>query len=135
MSKDYSATVDRAYEHQGNDAEILVQLDFGWKNFDIVFFEPGLSDAEYVNQALTVHRLESDPCDWNPDKNEPAWVGSEPHAFAEVMVGAKGKFRLCKSCAALQRFKKYRKREPIEYRCSDILAILADGKLRATAGP
>lgn len=123
MIRNYSATVDRSYENSEPDVEISVRLDFGFKTFSIVFFEPGLDDSEYIRRAETVERLESDPCDWNPSKERGLWIEEEPHFVAEVMVGAGGKFRLCQKCAALPRFKKYRKREPIEYKCETALIL------------
>jgi hypothetical protein len=51
-----------------------------------------------------------DDCEWDPATDRPAPVGIECHARAELIVGAKGEWRLCRSCADLPHFKKYRKR-------------------------
>ena len=59
-----------------------------------------------------------DPCEWDPVAGVPSSVlrgrlilgcGNR----AELIVGANGKWRLCASCAALPKFKRFRKRKPI----------------------
>jgi len=50
--------------------------------------------------------------EYNPEEKRAAY-SDEIHAPAEVIVGAGGKWRLCKKCAALPEFKKFRKRIPI----------------------
>ncbi len=53
-----------------------------------------------------------DGCEWNPRANRPSW--DDEHHYettpAEVIVGHKGDWRLCASCAALPRFNRYRVR-------------------------
>ena len=55
-------------------------------------------------------------CEWNPERNEPAQEyrrvdGSILHLGcnneAELSVGANGQWHLCRSCAALPRFKRF----------------------------
>lgn len=135
MSVQYTAKVDRNFENPGPDHEVSVQLEFTYDTFDITFFEPGLDSEEYVRRALEVHRLESDVCEWNPDKNELATDGDEPHGFAEFVVGAKGQFRLCASCAALKQFKKYRKRNPVKYDCIHLQVIGGSGTTKISPIP
>ena len=61
---------------------------------------------------------QADACEWDPVAKVPASVlrgrlilgcGNR----AEVIVGAKGKWRLCAECAELPEFKRYRKRKPV----------------------
>ncbi len=51
-------------------------------------------------QAERKRKIFPDPCEWNPDKQQSAFV-DEVHASAELIVGANGQWRLCKACAAL----------------------------------
>lgn len=63
---------------------------------------------------MTAHVGESGrPCEWNPDENRAAVTGDKCHGDAELSVGADGKWHLCRSCAALPRFKKFRRRVPL----------------------
>ena len=48
-----------------------------------------------------------DPCEWYPGANRPAY-DNEVHGTAEVIVGSRGQWRLCKACARLPSFKKYK---------------------------
>jgi hypothetical protein len=49
-------------------------------------------------------------CEWDPEENAPGYVGDAHNAPADVVVGSNGEWHLCSSCAALPRFKRYRKR-------------------------
>lgn len=54
-------------------------------------------------------------CEYNPDEHR-AVYGHEDHyheAPAVWIVGAKGQWRLCDSCAKLPEFRRYRKRQQI----------------------
>ncbi len=51
-----------------------------------------------------------DGCEWDPETNGPSKITVPSHAAAELIVGAKGEWRLCRSCAALPQFGKFRKR-------------------------
>ncbi len=55
---------------------------------------------------------ERDPCEWNPEAGRAVYC-SETHGPATTIVGAKGKWRLCDSCAALPHFKRFRSRRPV----------------------
>ena len=66
-----------------------------------------------------------DRCEWDPERNVPADyipVGAGMVDYlgcpndATLVVGADGKWRLCAECAALPRFKRFRKRVPIKER-------------------
>ncbi len=65
-----------------------------------------------IDRHLSLGVPRSDPCEWNPKTNAFAYE-DEVHARAELIVGANGQVRLCRSCAALPRFKRYRKRKEI----------------------
>lgn len=56
-----------------------------------------------------------DGCEWNPETFSPARVGDRHHASvrAELVVGAKGEWRLCAACAAEPPFTRFRKRRPV----------------------
>ena len=56
-----------------------------------------------------------DNCEWNPSENRAAYDIDDHYLNtpARVIVGADGQWRLCESCAALPRFKRFRKRVPI----------------------
>ena len=60
-----------------------------------------------------------DLCEWDPRRNAPAQGIPVPGGYegytgckarATMFVGANGAWRLCDGCAALPRFKRYRKR-------------------------
>lgn len=53
------------------------------------------------------------PCEYNPYEKRAAYY-SEVHAAAEWVVGYKGKWRLCDSCANLSEFKRFRVRTRIK---------------------
>lgn len=53
-----------------------------------------------------------DTCEWNPAKDLPAQDGDEMHAPAELILG-NGDWRLCRDCASLPRFRRYRRRKEI----------------------
>jgi len=66
----------------------------------------------------------SDFCEWNPKENCPSCYQKQNYGdlvtywgctnLADFVVGARGEWRLCKSCAALPQFKLYRKRTPVK---------------------
>ena len=69
-----------------------------------------LGEIEYLCPECNETTYKStDPCEWNPKTNTTAYE-DEWHAEAEYIVGAKGNFRLCSTCAALPKFKRYKKR-------------------------
>lgn len=72
-----------------------------------------MDDPKRIKKAiLNMDRFE-DPCFYVPEKKRAAYW-DEVHAKATWIVGFRGKWRLCDSCAALPEFKKYRKRKKIE---------------------
>lgn len=54
-------------------------------------------------------------CEWDPERNDLAFGTDHHHQTspATMIVGANGQFRLCDSCAALPRFKRFRVRKPV----------------------
>jgi len=80
-------------------------------------YTDGNNKLEALADALGIKLLkfQSDGCEWDPAANRWARAGDEHNATtaAQVMVGQQA-FRLCKSCAALPRFKRLRKRKPID---------------------
>jgi hypothetical protein len=56
-----------------------------------------------------------DGCEWTPGADRPAWSVDEHTRTvrAAVLLGANGEWRLCESCAALPRFKRFRVRRAI----------------------
>lgn len=56
-----------------------------------------------------------DGCEWDPEGDRPARYDDDHNRTtrADLIVGANGKWRLCSGCAALPRFRRYRKRKPI----------------------
>lgn len=52
--------------------------------------------------------LDRDPCEWHPAANRPAVCSDEWHADADVYLGQIDGWRLCRQCAELPRFKRYR---------------------------
>lgn len=73
-----------------------------------------IADA-FVMALNALTKIWSHPCEWNPDRNKPLYWDKhrQSHAEAEVVVGADGQWHLCASCAALPRFKRYRRRKDI----------------------
>ena len=59
----------------------------------------------------------SDPCEWDPEHDHPAFAHEHAHASAVFVLG-RGAWRLCASCAALPRFLRYKLRRPIERRAA-----------------
>lgn len=59
-----------------------------------------------------------DPCEWHPGAEGGRLSrGSDPfHSRAEVAVGAGRSYHLCRACAALPRFKRFRVRKDIKPR-------------------
>lgn len=57
-----------------------------------------------------------DGCEWNPGADRPARAGDAHNSTtpAALLVGADGNWRLCALCAALPRFRRFRRRKPIE---------------------
>ena len=69
----------------------------------------------------------TNPCEWDPANKRPAqghyddrtreWTNYEGcRNPAEILVGAKGQWRLCQHCAVLPEFRRFRKRRRIEQR-------------------
>lgn len=58
---------------------------------------------------------DSSACEWNPTEGREAYSG-ENHALATVLVGSNGNYRLCAECAALPRFRRFRKRLALKWR-------------------
>lgn len=60
----------------------------------------------------------SDGCEWNPAKGRAATSHCRHYldTRSEVIVGANGEWRLCRSCAESPAFKRYRVRRPILWR-------------------
>lgn len=59
----------------------------------------------------------SDGCEWNPVADELSY-DTDAHyrqAPAEVIVGANGQYRLCSACAALPRFRRFKKRPIVRH--------------------
>lgn len=55
-----------------------------------------------------------DPCEWAPSSNREAIGGDLAHGSAEVLLGSQQRqWRLCRSCAALARFNRYRSRREV----------------------
>ena len=54
-----------------------------------------------------------DPCEYNPETKEAAYE-NEVHAEAEVMIGKRVAWRLCKKCAELPEFKRFKVRRMIK---------------------
>lgn len=53
-----------------------------------------------------------DPCEYSPEHKRAAYT-TEVHARADVIVGHNGKWRLCRPCAALPEFSRFRVRHEI----------------------
>ena len=69
----------------------------------------GLTElSDILSVAIDHTRKFNDPCEWNPDKNRACYF-DEAHAEADFIVGANGQWRLCKKCAALPKFKRFKK--------------------------
>lgn len=58
------------------------------------------------------HFLQSS-CEWDPARDQPADADHGCPRDAELSVGVDGKWHLCKSCASLPRFNRFRKRIPL----------------------
>ena len=54
-----------------------------------------------------------DTCEWDPGREAPATHFGPCYNEAVWSVGANGEWHLCHSCAALPRFKRFRKRTGI----------------------
>lgn len=52
-------------------------------------------------------------CEWYPDEGRAATSHDPVHGKAEVVVGARGQWHLCRSCAALPEFRRFRVRKPV----------------------
>lgn len=61
---------------------------------------------------IATPRLEE--CEWDPTRGEPALAREPSHAWSEVSLGAKGEWHVCRSCAALPRFKRFRVRKDLK---------------------
>ena len=130
MTVNYTSFVDREFaKHDCPKYHVRTTIYIGLHSYRLDSYDTSLTDEQYVKKALEQYRLERDPCEWNPETNSLATDADEPHGYAEFVVGAKGQFRLCAKCAALARFKKYRKRSPVEYVCQKVNVI--DGSAAA----
>lgn len=58
--------------------------------------------------------LDYEVCDWNPAAVRLALTTDEPHAEAVWSIGVSQNFHLCRSCAALPRFKRFRRRDKLK---------------------
>jgi hypothetical protein len=59
----------------------------------------------------------SNPCEYNPVTRGPSCIPPLPGDCkndATLMIGAKGEWHICASCAALPEFKKYRVRRALK---------------------
>ncbi len=65
-----------------------------------------------VDEARARALLAADPCFWNPKEGRAAW-DHEVHAAAELIIGREGKWRLCRSCAELEAFSRFKVRREI----------------------
>ena len=54
-------------------------------------------------------------CEWDPERNRPSYRGEDSHAVAVLVVGGKGQWHLCESCADLPKFRRF-KRQPLRSR-------------------
>ena len=52
-------------------------------------------------------------CEWDPERGAPARIGEGCERAAVLGVGAGGQFHLCAECAALPRFKRFRRLVPL----------------------
>ena len=68
-----------------------------------------MRDANCSWEAL----LRRDPCEWDPVENRALLDKEKGHAPADFIVGANGNWRLCRACAELPEFAKYRKRSEV----------------------
>lgn len=66
-----------------------------------------------------------DPCFWHPAEERPCTNADPWHADADLIVGANGHWRLCRTCAALHRFNRYRVRRAV--RCQSRGCLLTKG--------
>jgi hypothetical protein len=55
-----------------------------------------------------------DSCEWNPKEKREAY-SSEFHAKAEISVGYNGRWHLCRNCAKLPEFKRFRIKKLLKY--------------------
>ncbi len=53
-------------------------------------------------------------CEWNPAADRAAKSDEEPHAEAVLCVGHNGAWHLCRACAELPRFKRFRSRHKLK---------------------
>jgi hypothetical protein len=73
------------------------------------------AELETPAERKNEHGKGRDGCEWNPDTNQPSEYGDDhfESVQAEVMIGANVDFRICRQCAKLPRFKRYRVIRPI----------------------
>lgn len=76
---------------------------------------------------MSTPRSAGDDCEYDPDAGRAAFAG-EQHGPAEFVVGAKGEWRLCASCAALPAFKRFRVRTPITGQPTVATTLDVDGE-------
>lgn len=51
--------------------------------------------------------ITQDPCEYDPKTKEAVYM-DKVHAVAELIMGYNGKWRVCKSCAELPEFKRFK---------------------------
>ena len=74
-------------------------------------------DHVVVEEIIPKTDYSIDLCEWNPETNNESEVIFENNRyfhhgcpnFAQKLVGANGDYRLCNNCAALPKFKRFRK--------------------------
>ena len=67
-----------------------------------------------MNQALVDKETNMAQCEWNPTLQEPSQKprrATDCRNDAEVVLGTKGQWHLCRPCAALSKFKRYKVRQ------------------------
>lgn len=52
-------------------------------------------------------------CEYDPINNRLIFANGNPHARADYIIGAKGQWMLCNSCAQLKIFNKYKIRKEL----------------------
>src|SRR5690606_7511979 len=67
-------------------------------------------------------------CEWNPEKNVPAMIDDEFHAVAELSLGSNGQWHVCRHCAQLPRFKRFRRRIWLARAMLQCIQFLTNGK-------
>lgn len=93
-----------------------------------ISFDASRKELEAQSRALGKPRqvgASADPCFWNPALDRPAYDHDQWHADADVIVDSAGKWRLCRPCSRLRRFKRFRSHRPVR---SDVCLDKGQGK-------